>query len=103
VELKLVADDGLEVVGHEPPFDEVCLGEGLPDPGGRLRQIEVDDDGACFGMSVGEVGRGHGVRSLLQSWVQSGRSVRWFDAKVGGVRFRVLVSIGKSGQFGCAW
>ena len=45
-------DDRLEVVRHQPLFDEVRPGEGQPHPGGWLRQVEVDDDRPRAGESV---------------------------------------------------
>src|SRR5262249_48950755 len=47
--IEAVADDGLEVVLHEPFLDQVRLRERAPELFRRKRHFPFDDDGTRFG------------------------------------------------------
>src|SRR6516165_2177057 len=44
-EIKLVPDNRLEVVLHQPFLDQRSLGEGAPNLFRRMRHLQLDDDG----------------------------------------------------------
>src|SRR5262245_31503519 len=67
--IETVTHDRLEVVLHEPLFDQVRLRERAPDPFRRMRELAFDDDGARFG-------RGLAHWSILLS-----RSSRWSNRR----------------------
>src|SRR4051794_34422979 len=48
-EAELVADDGLEVIPHQPLLEQRALREGAPDLLRRLRHLPLDDEGTRGG------------------------------------------------------